>query len=465
MLHGQMTGFVMDHCQDIVLKNLHFDMADPTVVEFKVVAKTNNSLVIEMLPGTRYKLENGTLDFVGEGWTLGCGSSDQAYDPVRDVTWRCGSPSDGAAIKELEPGRVQLTYATAPAAQVGWHYQLRDAIRNQAGGFISESRNVTLKNVAMNFMHGFGIVGQYSENLTFDGMVFQPTAASGRTNAGFADFLQVMGCRGKLLVQHCRFNGSQDDPINVHGTHLRIISQPAPNQIIVRFMHPQSYGFQAFYPGDEIELVRQDTLQAFATLHVTAAEMQSPREILLTLDQPVPSDVRLNEDVVENVTWTPEVEIRDSYFGRTPTRGILITTRRKSVIENNTFFRTVMSAIEVADDARNWYESGMVRDLTIRGNKFIECAEPVIDVSPSGGGSGDDFFIHSNIRVLDNEFKLKSGANVISVRATKDFVCTGNKFIEGPEPVAMASLVSLDQCPGAVVQDNVRGVERARTAN
>ena len=456
MLHGQMTGFVMDGCRDIVMTNLHFDMADPTVVELRVAAKTSNSLVIEMLPGTQYTLENGMLDFVGDGWTLNCGNSGQAYDPVRDVTWRCGSPFGGAIVKELAPGRIELTYAGAPDAEAGWHYQLRDNIRSQAGGFINESQNITLKNVAMNFMHGFGIVGQYSENLTFDGMVFEPAAASERTNAGFADFLQIMGCRGKVLVKDCRFNGSQDDPINVHGTHLRVISQPASNQVLVRFMHPQSYGFQAFFPGDEIDFVHRDTLRAFATRHVAASEMKSPREILLTLDQSVPESVRLNEDVVENATWTPEVEIRDSYFGRTPTRGILITTRRKSVIENNIFFRTTMSAIDVADDAGSWFESGVVRDLTIRGNKFIECAEPVITVNPNGGGSGADFFIHSNIRVLDNEFTLKSASVAVSVYAAKDFVCTGNQFIEGLEPVAVEPLVRLNQCPDAVVRDNVR---------
>ena len=42
--------------------------------------------------------------------------------------------------------------------------------------------------------------------------------------------------------------------------------------------------------------------------------------------------------VVENVTYTPEVIVRNNYFSRIPTRGLLVTTRRKVLIESNTFF-------------------------------------------------------------------------------------------------------------------------------
>ena len=62
-------------------------------------------------------------------------------------------------------------------------------------------------------------------------------------------------------------------------------------------------------------------------------------------------NVKTVENVsVENVTWTPEVEIRNNYFSRIPTRGILVTTRRKVVIEDNVFYRIPMSGVLVSDD-------------------------------------------------------------------------------------------------------------------
>ena len=83
-----------------------------------------------------------------------------------------------------------------------------------------------------------------------------PRLETGRTVAAFADFMHISSCRGKVGILNSHFEGAHDDPINVHGTHLRIIDKPAPNQVLVRFMHGQSYGFDAFFTGDEIDFVQ-----------------------------------------------------------------------------------------------------------------------------------------------------------------------------------------------------------------
>ena len=104
--------------------------------------------------------------------------------------------------------------------------------------------------------------------------------------------------------------------------------------------------------------------------------MVSPREIEITLTKPVPANLLKNGTrVVENITWTPRVHIARCHFSRIPTRGILITTRQPSVIEDNYFYGMQMSAILVADDARSWFESGPVHNLIIRNNTFNRCAK------------------------------------------------------------------------------------------
>lgn len=72
--------------------------------------------------------------------------------------------------------------------------------------------------------------------------------------------------------------------------------------------------------------------------------------------------------MVENITYTPEVKIHDNVFKETPTRGILVTTRKKVTIENNLFDGMGMAGICISNDAQSWYESGPTRDVTIRGN-------------------------------------------------------------------------------------------------
>ena len=136
-------------------------------------------------------------------------------------------------------------------------------------------------------------------------------------------------------------------------------------------MHGQTYGFQSLLAGNEVDFIDPHTLLPLGTFRVKTARMDGEREIIVGLTKPVPQGIRDRKELaVENATYTPEVTIRGNCFARIPTRGILVTTRRPVLIEDNLFFRTQMSAILIADDARSWYESGMVRNVCIRGNRF-----------------------------------------------------------------------------------------------
>ncbi len=254
-----------------------------------------------------------------------------------------------------------------------------------------------------------GLVSQFSENLTFDSVSIAPDPESGRTCAGWADGIHVSGCRGRIIVKDCFFSGLQDDAINIHGTHLRVLEKLSDRQLKVRFMHEQTFGFMAFNPGDEILLTRWDSLENYAPNTVKAAALLEPREMLLTLEQPLPADINEN-DAVENITWTPEVRIVGNRVMRVPTRGFLITTRRKVVVEDNEFYRTRMSAILIENDAKGWFESGPVRDMTIHNNRFFFCREPVIHLNPQN--SAPNSAVHQNIRISGNAFALNKPITV-----------------------------------------------------
>ncbi|GJM79978.1 hypothetical protein HMSSN139_24740 [Paenibacillus sp. HMSSN-139] len=152
-------------------------------------------------------------------------------------------------------------------------------------------------------------------------------------------------------------------------------------------MHPQTYGLPAFRAGDEVGFVEADSLATQGTGVVSEVLRLRPRELMLTLKRPAPENIG-PRDVVENVTWSPEVEITGNQFARIPTRGVLASARGRTVIRGNVFERTRMSAILVAADANSWYESGAVRDMEIRGNRFIGCgddAQAVIAIVPETG--------------------------------------------------------------------------------
>lgn len=413
--HGEISSVVIDGCEKVTLQNIAVDAADPSVTEMTVESISGNEVTYKVHETSSYQISGTTLRWVGEyGWAFNTNNPIQLYDPVRDITWRTGSPTANAtAITNLNNRRIKITYSSLPSVMVGYTYQMRDGVRDQVAGFILKSKDIVYDKVTMYFMGNFGIVCQYSENLSFTACRFAPEEGSGRTNAGFADFLQVSGCKGLLKVEDTHFSGAHDDPINVHGTYLKIQNYLSAQQVKVKFMHHESWGFEAFFVGDSIEFVDVATMQTIEPAVVTAVQRNDDYTIALTFDRAIDLSAyqaRGSGVVIENVTWTPAVEIRRNYFSRVPTRGILLTTRRPSVIEDNTFFRMQMAGIYVSGDAANWYESGKVTNLTIRNNRFVECGSPVIYFDPTN--SQHNGYVHTNITIENNTFTLASGLAV-----------------------------------------------------
>lgn len=424
--HGELTTFALERCCGIVLKNITLDASDPTVPEFTVVESESRRIRVKVTEPSRYEIsEDSTFYWIGEGWRFTEGLA-QVYFPDRKITWRYDNPiCRGSKAIEVTPGVVDLHYDMEHRHQVGEVYQMRHTIRNQVCGFINESSDVKLEGLKLQFMGNFGIVSQNSRDITVVDCRIAPEESSGRTCAGFADFLQFSGCRGYIDVENCYFSGAHDDAINVHGTHLKILEQPTAKSMRVRYMHNQSWGFNSFYPGDSIEVVDVNTLIGKYAGRVVESKQLDNYEWLVTLDREVGRLDLADGRAVENVSATPKLRVSGCYFTLVPTRGILVTTRRKVEIEDNVFYRIPMVAIHISDDARGWYESGPVRDVTIRGNKFVECGSPVISVRPeiireSGA-------VHSGIRIIDNEFEMRGG-RAVEVRGSEDVEVKGNKI-------------------------------------
>ena len=455
--HGEMTTFVIDSCERITLRNFTVTAADPTVPEMTVEEVGNNYMNVRIHPQSRYEIKNGKFAFVGDSWRLDGGIA-QYYDPERDITWRGWSPLPSLKrAVELEPGLLRFEYEKKPQAIAGQIFQMRDGIRDEACGLIQYSKDITIEDAHFAFLGNFGLVGQMSENITYHRVRFEPEKESGRTCAGFADFVQMSGCKGKIQLEQCRFVGAHDDPINIHGTHLSVRKWIAPNQVLVRYMHPQTYGFQSFLPGNEVDFIDAHTLLPVETTHVEKAEMQTRREILVTLTENMPEAIRnQTELVVENVSYTPEVVVRDCYFARIPSRGLLVTTRRPVLVENNTFFRMQMHGLLIADDARSWFESGMVRDVTVRGNHFIECAEPVINIAPENDQNAGP--VHRNIRIENNRFEL-IGIPAISAKSVEGLKINNNLFQER-KATTLEQLITTTDCTQVEIENNRQEVKQ-----
>jgi hypothetical protein len=443
---GKMMEVCIDHCENVTISGLSFDYQHPTVTEYKIVAVGDGYVDMQIHKDSQYTIDGGKLTWKGEGWSF-VGGLGQELNLETNKVRRRRDPLYGLTMKELKPFLVRASGKHKMKA--GHIYQIRNPFRDYCAVFTRRSKDITWKDVHFRFLHGMGIVNQFSENLTFDGVKIAPDPASGRTTAAWADGIQVSGCKGKILVKNCVFSGTHDDAINIHGTHLQVTEKVSEHQIKVRFIHTQTYGFMAFNPGDDVDFIRGDSLKPYSSNKVTDAKMLNPKELLLTLEHPFPADFK-EKDVLENVTWTPEAEIRGCTISRVPTRGFLITTRRKVLVEDNTFNMTHMSAILIEADASGWFESGCVRDMTIRNNRFIRCAEPVVNLNPKN--SAPNNAVHKNIRIEGNHFVLRDKTSVKG-QSTTALTFTGNTIYSDPL-TDDASSVKIIDCEDVKMSNN-----------
>lgn len=361
---------------------------------------------------TKYEIVDEKINLYGEGWKCNINQCIE-YDAENETFsytegWNILSKS---IAQEVQPGIVRFATPTDFLPQKGNVLTIRDIIRDQVGMFICQSKDIILNDVQMHYMHGLGIISQYSENITMNRVKCFPRPESGRLLAASADMMHFSGCKGKIVIDSCYFAGAHDDPINIHGTNLRVVEKVSQNTLNLRFMHGQSYGFQAYFQEDTVAFIKAATMERLSMACVRSVKRLSDKVWQVVFDRKVPDWLELNHDCVENMTCTPSVEIRNNYFTRTSTRGTLTSTPRKVVIENNIYYKTGMSAILIEGDAEGWFESGPVCDVLIKGNVFVDCAynggpkNAVIAINPSNSIIDADHPVHKNIRIEGNTFK------------------------------------------------------------
>lgn len=412
MFHGKMTTIVLDSCQDVTLEGLSVDFERPAGSELHYEYVGENYVDVSVHRDTKYEIVNGKLNLYGEGWKSNKNHCIE-YDGQTETChysqgWKVLS---NLHAQEIVAGRVRFTTLPGFQPKQGNTLTIRDVIRDQVGMFIHGSKNVVLKDMRMHYMHGLGIISQYSDNITMCRVKCMPEPKSGRLLAASADMMHFSGCRGRLLIDSCYFAGAQDDAINIHGTNLKVVEKVSSNTLNMRFSHGQSYGFQAYFTGDTVAFVKATTMERLSTASVHSVKRLSDRIWQVKFDREVPEWLEINHDCVENLTYTPSVEIRNNYFTRTSTRGTLVTTPRKVVIEKNTYYKVGMSAILIEGDAEGWFESGPVNDVLIRENTFVDCAynggpgNAVIAINPSNSVINANRPVHKNIRIENNLFK------------------------------------------------------------
>lgn len=451
IIHGIMTPFLFDECENITLENLTIDYARPTMSEFTILKQTAPAeYLIKIADFSLFDIKNNRIIWHGEKnkngdyyWQIDYRDDmtiAMRYDPNTEYVQMMGANGDNRfpsipefeKIDDLGYGLLKVKLKDPNAFfPVGCTVQTRNTVRDQIGGAFVNCKNVVCKGLTIRAMHGLGLLAQLCENVTFDGLNINP--AKGRTVASNADFFQASNCKGEVVIKNCVCSFGHDDFVNVHGTHLKVLEKNAENnRIKVTFVELHSRGFCPFKAGDEIDFINRLTLLPYGSAVIKNVTQISDLEFLLSLDRLPEVNVG---DVIENATNTPALTVENNKFGPSTGRGVLCTTRKKIVIKNNVFYKTGGNALCVEDDCNFWFESGYVTDLTFENNKIIDCAYgslgkggvPVISVNPQVIKKDESIYVHKNITIKNNEFlRLPEESYRIEVKNTLNLAVENN---------------------------------------
>ena len=408
LFNGRVVQIVNDHAENIAYQGITFDLKRPTSSEFRVLEVEGATALIQIAEGSDYAIENGKLCWKGD-WGPSAVSMEADLQngwlrrrKDRLLGWSAKGQEEAVAT-EIGERRVRLVFPGSDCGmQVGFQYIFRGGPRDRVAVFSDRSKDISFRDCRFHALTGMGFVSQFTENFTVQRVDIAPPAGTIRTLTGWADLFQFSNCRGDILMDSCRFSGMQDDAMNVHGTYLGISDKPANNQFLITYLHRQTYGFPPCVPGDELAVINERNLREYPGNHrgkVLSIERKTSRNWLVTFDGPAPSFEPT--DGIDNVTWHPNVTARNNHISMDAVRGFLLTSRGRLIIEGNTFDRCSKSGILVNNMVGGWRESGPIRDLLIKGNRFFGCG---IWIEPKTSSKHPEEWVHENIRIMDNFF-------------------------------------------------------------
>lgn len=472
VFHGRMKVFHVEDCENVTLRNFSTDWDRPYISQGEFVAVTPQYVDLRIDRSQYpYVIEQGHIRFTGEGWSAGVVDSymniyDKATGTIayRTRDSHTGNIFNGEA-EQVAPDVVRFHGSILERevpVRPGQIITLYHGTYILTGIELCYSRDITLEDITLYHTLSNGVYGYRCENITLHRVSTTPRTEKGRVFSTVADASHFTCCRGRILIDGCAHAGQGDDFMNVRGTYSRIESF---KDRCTALIDGRGWTIGA---TDTLWVVDRETMRRGAELVVRRINKRNGGYEVEFSDT-VPAEV--SEGMfLENKTWTPELVVRNCRFEKkNRARGMLVTTPRRVVIENNCF-NTAGAAILIEGDLDHWFESGSHTDLTIRNNRFVNCCtsgcetgdrwewgEAPITISPSfRPDSPDSPSYHRNITICDNTFECFD-APVLFARSVENLRFERNslKPTFDYEPFLwQRSTLRLDGCRRVTVRDN-----------
>lgn len=426
---GDVSPFIFSKCSDIILKNVDIICRNMNVLQGRVALCTDEFTELDEIINDGVEIIGGRLYARHKDNLLADAEIDLEYNGTTGrIENNSGDCNLGVPTNELNFERIGdriRIYGVKRRPPIGNRLVFSCTRRMNFGILCDCSENMRFENINMYSAHGMGIIAQMCENISVDG--FNTLRRESYCYSLCADATHFVQCRGEIRVENCVFKGQFDDALNIHGIYTRITDK-RDNSIIVREIHPQTKGIKIYREGDRIAALNPKTLIPYAEFTVKNVEYINEDSIRLWLKEDI-SEIRVGDDI-ENISCDAELIFRNNRLEFNRARGMLIATRGRVLIENN-YFSTSGSAIKFESDGEFWFESGAVKNVTMRNNIFDNCkhaewGKAVIEFQARTETEEEKYY-HGEINICDNDFILYD-ENAMILDNISRLKISGNRF-------------------------------------
>lgn len=470
---GQMQPVTIDGCRHLQFRDVTIDWEKPLVAEGIVTDFGENWVKLFIDPNVfPHRYVNNWLEFdtgAGEWYPLLHTSCIQYDANTLCIRKNSGDKFKPVSISDEGRNLYKITSSQVVDTAPNNIFVLRHNARLHAGIFMESSSDILVENVTVHSCGGLGGLSQFCRDVSFRKVNFVPnTQRNRKVTNGRDDGLHITSNSGTVVITQCNFVGLMDDPVNVHGCFVAVDKIVDSKTLLCSYGHSQAKGFACWAKaGDEVAFVDRESMALLKICEVLSMEKKTAEQFTLSLSAEIPADMlemisggRLL--ALENRTNTAELICTENRFGSCRARGVLVSTPRRVLIENN-YFETSGSAILIAGDSNSWFESGACDDVTIRRNVFTnrcnsshyEFCEGVISVCPLVPQPDTNRPFHKNIRICDNVFDVAGSRSVYAFSCQNltfedNFIFSGDVGFER----GAAEGLKFVRCNGARIRRN-----------
>lgn len=357
--HGLAQGLTFDHCSKVRVRDLTIECERMPYSVGVVTAAADRSFDVEIEP--EYPIQGGVP--VG---------AFMAYDRATRAPMRGGLDVYGAVASTelIGPQSLRVHLNRPIAVPTGVLMVLRHQVYGYNALTFHRCSDVRVSDVTVHTTPGMGLVAVHSRNISLDRFNVVPRPGTRRPMSATADATHFMGCKGTVSLRSCVFEGMGDDGANIKSGLYLTVQKRLDDRTVLAAHNLKMVDLPD--PGDVMEAFHTDTLLAFGSARVKAAEVLEDKQThRLEFADPLPEGLR-EGDVLGNASRVARLRMKGCTVRLNRARGVLCQTR-DAVIEGCIFDRCTGPGILIVTEVVHFHESIGTRDIVVRNNRFLDC--------------------------------------------------------------------------------------------